>query len=143
MLISRRSPKKSKLFQSRFKDGSGVDFPLRQYLRCREDLMSGSLHLVLLVAFTVTVGFFGPTVNEIFERHGGDLPGGLRWTALAMVAAFVLLLVRRVVNRGRELRETWQEMRRLQSELRRRPDSRPLDEAAGTRGDPAADDRRS
>ncbi len=42
MLISKKSPRTSARFASRFGDRSIGDFPLRQYLRLREDLVTES-----------------------------------------------------------------------------------------------------
>ena len=55
MLISKNSRRKSEQFESRFRDGLGGDFPLRQYLRCREDFTSGLIHLIVLGAFAFTL----------------------------------------------------------------------------------------
>ena len=51
MLISKRSRRKSDVFESRFREAGGADFPLRQYLRCREDFASGLVHPASAGAF--------------------------------------------------------------------------------------------
>jgi hypothetical protein len=123
MLISRRSRRTSKVFRSRFGDDTGLAFPLRQYLRCREGLISGALHFLLLVAFTVAIILFGHTVDNLLRRHGAELAPWIRWATLVAFAALVLLLIRRLVVRVRELRETWRELGRWKAEMSRRPDS--------------------
>jgi hypothetical protein len=120
MLISKRSRRKSERFDSRFRDGSGGDFPLRQYLRCREDFSSSLVHLVLLVAFVVTLIVFGRAVNSLFDRHGADLNPWFRRGTLVLLAVFVLSVLRRLYYKVVDLKEIRREMARLQTEFRHR-----------------------
>jgi predicted membrane chloride channel (bestrophin family) len=122
MLILRKSRRTSERFESRFRDGSGSNFPLRQYLRCREDLSSGIIHMLLLVTFAGVLVVFARTVNTLFLQHGADLSPWVRYVAVGLVLVLVLVLVRRAFRRFVELRETWGEMRQLRSELGRVPD---------------------
>jgi hypothetical protein len=118
MLISKRSRRKSDVFASRFRDGRGGDFPLRQYLRCREDLTSGIVHAFLLLAFAVTLVGFGRTVAHLFDSHGADLNPWLKRGALVLVAIFVLSVLRRLYYKVVELREIRRDMARLKSVFR-------------------------
>jgi hypothetical protein len=120
MLISKRSRRKSDRFDSRFRDGSAADFPLRQYLRCREDFTSGLVHLVLLGAFVVTLVVFGKAVNGLFDQHGGDLNPWFRRGALLLMGLFVLSVLRRLYYKVVELKEIRSEMAELQAEFRHR-----------------------
>ena len=81
--------------------------------------------MMYLVAFAITMAFFGRTVNDLFTRHGADLAPWIRWLALGLVALLVLFLVRRVVRKAAELRETWQDLGRLKSELSQLPEDEP------------------
>ena len=118
MLITKRSRRRSEIFDSRFRDGKGVDFPLRQYLRCREDFFSSIVHLVVLAAFVVTLCFFATTVGHLFDKHGSHLHSFYRWGAMGLVWLFALVLVRRLFRKFGYLRETRQEMKRLQEEIK-------------------------
>lgn len=118
MLISRKSRRSSKLFESRFRDGAGVDFPLRQYLRCREEFLGGLVYAALLTVFSVSLLFFCGTVSELFANHGAHLNPWFHRLALAMVLAFFLVVLRRVFGKLRELGSIRREMHRLKSEFR-------------------------
>ncbi len=118
MLISKRSRRKSALFDSRFRDGSGGGFPLRQYLRCRESFSSGLVHTLLYVAFIVTLVIFTRTINDLFSTHGADLNPWFRRGALFMMGLFILSVLRRLYYKVMELREIRAEMSRLKGEFR-------------------------
>ena len=118
MRISKRSRRKSAMFDSRFRDGSGGDFPLRQYLRCKEEFTSGLVHSLLYVAFVVTLVVFSRTVNNLFSTHGADLNLWFRRGALFVLGLFILSVMRRLYYKVMELREIWTEMLRLEGEFR-------------------------
>jgi hypothetical protein len=118
MQILKRSRKKSELFESRFRDGSGGDFPLRQYLRCREDFSSGLLHIVLYVAFVVTLVVFTRAISDLFAAHGADLNPWFRRGALFLMGLFILSVLRRLYYKVVELKEIRGDMRQLQEEFR-------------------------
>ena len=119
MLISKRSRRKSELFTSRFRDG-GVDFPLRQYLRAREDFAAGLVHLALLVAFLVVVLLFGQTLNHLFARHGAELNPWWRRGVMVLWAGFGLSVLRRLYYKVGALREIRREMAGLKASFRDR-----------------------
>ena len=118
MLISKRSRRKSALFESRFRDGRGGDFPLRQYLRCREDFTSGLVHTLLYVAFVVVLVMFTFTVGDLFSTHGTDLNPWYRRGCLFLMGLFILSVLRRLYYKVMELREIRAEMSRLKGEFR-------------------------
>ena len=118
MLISKRSRRKSELFESRFRDGRGGDFPVRQYLRCREDFTSGLVHILLYGVFAVTLVMFTFTLNDMFNAHGAHLNPWFRRAALFLMALFVLSVLRRLYYKVMELKEIRAEMRRLKGEFR-------------------------
>ncbi len=118
MLSLKRSRRKSHVFESRFRDGRAGDFPLRQYLRCREDFSSGVVHTILLAAFIVTLVGFGRTLMHLFDGHGANLNPLYRWASLGLMALFVLSVLRRLYYKVMELREIRREMARLQAGFR-------------------------
>jgi len=117
MLISKRSRRKSELFTSQFRDG-GVDFPVRQYLRAREDFASGLVHLVLLAAFLVTIALFGRTLDHLFATHGAHLDPWWRRGVLALWGLFGLSVLRRLYYKVGALREIRREMAALKASFR-------------------------
>ena len=119
MVFARRSRRPSTMFDSRFRDGRGGDFPLRQYLRCKEEFTGGVVHLLVQVIFAVMLGFFGRTLNHLFQRHGGDLNPAYRWLALGLLGIFILSVLRRLYYKVVELRDLRREMAHLQEEMRR------------------------
>ncbi len=127
MLISKRSRRKSEVFSSRFRDGSGAGFPLRQYLRCREDFTSGLVHTLLTVAFIVTLIVFGRTLGHLFDSHGEHLSPWYKWAAMGLMGLFVLSVLRRLYYKVMELKEIRQEMARLQSVFRGQKESPEAD----------------
>jgi len=118
MLISKKSRRKSDVFQSRFRDGSGGDFPLRQYLRCREDFSSGLIFALLNLAFLFTLGVFTKTLGNLFDSHGQNLNPLYKPAAWALMGVFMLSVVRRLYYKVMELREIRREMAHLQSQFR-------------------------
>ena len=120
MLISKRSRRKSELFNSRFTDGRGADFPVRQYLRCREDFTSGLVHILLYIAFAVTLVVFTFTLDDLFSVHGSQLNPWFRRGTLFLMGLFVLSVLRRLYYKVMELRDIRSEMQNLKSEFRQR-----------------------
>ncbi|MCP4290749.1 MAG: hypothetical protein GY780_02800 [bacterium] len=120
MLISKRSRRKSELFDSRFRNGEGSDFPLRQYMRCKEEFSGGLVHLVLLAAFFGTLLGFGDTLNNLFLKHGTDLNPGYRWIALGLLVIFLLSVLRRILHKVLDLKDVRKEMALLKTEMSRR-----------------------
>lgn len=117
MLISKKSRRKSDTFESRFRTGEGADFPLRQYLRCREELIAQFVQGLLLLVFAVTLALFARPLNALFERHGADLSPLWRWMALGALFLFIVSVLRRLYGRVTEIREIRREMARLKDEF--------------------------
>ena len=118
MLISKRSRRKSTVFESRFRAGPGTDFPLRQYLRCREDFSSGLVHTLLIVAFIVTLVVFARSLGLLFDSQGAHLNPWYKRGALVLMGLFVLSVLRRLYYKVMELREIRREMAQLKSVFR-------------------------
>ena len=122
MLISRRSRRKSDLFESRFRTGEGTDFPLRQYMRCKEEFSGGLVHMVLLGAFFITLLAFGQTLNSLFNSHGDGINPAFRWLALGFLLLFLLSVLRRFFHKILDLRDIRREMAALKAEMARAED---------------------
>ena len=118
MLISKRSRRRSELFESRFRDGRGGNFPLRQYLRCRDDFTSGLVHLLLYAAFVVILMTFIRAIIGLFSTHGADLNPWFQRGSLFLITLFILSVLRRLYYKVMELREIRVEMSRLKGEFR-------------------------
>lgn len=122
MLISKRSRRRSTLFDSRFRSGEGTDFPLRQLMRGKEEFSGGLVHMVLLGAFLVTLVGFGKAVNSLFNNHGADLNPAYRWLALGMLLLFILSVLRRFIHKILDLRDVRREMALIREEMRNSAD---------------------
>lgn len=134
MLITRRSRRRSEVFRSRF-DEAGQEFPLRQYMRCREDVASSIVHAVLLAGFAVALVLFGRVLWRVFSVHGGDLsPWYQRFSALG-VGIMILFVLRRLWGRVQNAREARDEMRALQARLRALGEDAPRDDGPPAPGD--------
>ncbi|HPF69591.1 MAG TPA: hypothetical protein PLQ13_02875 [Candidatus Krumholzibacteria bacterium] len=120
MLISKRSRRTSEQFSSRFRDGQGVEFPLRQYLRCREDFATTMVHAALLAAFLVTVLLFGRTLDRLFDVHGAHLNPWYKRGAFLLWGFFALSVLRRLCYKVLSLREIRREMGELKAVFRDR-----------------------
>jgi len=124
MLITKKSRRRSAMFDSRFRDGNGIEFPVRQYLRCREDLVSGIVQVALLAAFLGIIVAFGRTLAGFFANHGEQIDPWLRRGAWVLMVVFCLSVVRRLYYKVAELRILRREMRELKDSFRgadRRP----------------------
>jgi hypothetical protein len=118
MLISKKSRRQSEVFASRFRDGAGAEFPVRRYLRCREDFASGLVHLVLLTAFLVTLAGFGRTIDRLFTAHGDDLSPWFRRGAFLLLGVICLSVLRRIYYKVAALKELRGEMKSLKATFR-------------------------
>ena len=117
MLISKKSRRKSDQFESRFRDGSGGGFPLRQYVRAREDFTSGLVHLGLRFVFVVTLVVCTGPINALFPTHGADLSPWFGRIAMVVMVFFELSVVRRLYYKVLELRGIRREMHHLRAEI--------------------------
>lgn len=126
MLISKKSPRPS----DRFFTGAGADdpanFPLRRYMRLREDFGSLAAHSLLVALLVVLVWALGRAAAVAFRVHGKSLSPWYSRAVWMLIAIFTLSAVRVLYYRCRELRRIRREMRQLRASFR---------QAAG--GDPA------
>jgi hypothetical protein len=118
MLISKKSPRTSQLFASRFGDGDLGDFPLRQYLRLREDLALGAVHTSLIAILLVLIIVFGKAFDGLFRAHGAGLNPLYRPAIWVLVAIFALSVMRRLYYKLVGLRQIRREMIMLRASFR-------------------------
>jgi len=118
MLISKRSPRTSERFSSRFGDGAPGDFPLRQYLRLREDLGVRTLHAVLTAVLVVLLIVFGRALDGLFQAHGAHLSPWYRRGMWLLIAILALSVLRRLYYKLLEVRQIRSEMRELRAGFR-------------------------
>jgi len=103
-------------FRSRFDQAEDL-FPLRQYLRIREELVRRSITSVVLIAFAVALAMFGRSMHRMIARHGD---GGATWlepTAWTLVAVSLLLTARRIWRNVNAVLELRTELNRYKSEV--------------------------
>ena len=122
MRITKRSRRRSELFDSRFRTGGAADFPLRQYLRCREDFFAGIVHAALLLVFLIVIIMFTGTIDDLFRVHGQHLRPAYRYIVLGLMVLFSLFVLRRLYYKVRELRSIRLEMTALQARFRQDDD---------------------
>lgn len=96
-------------FRSRFKHSPEV-FPLRQYLRCRDEFVHRMIHTGVLILFTVLQLVFLRTLHRFFARHGAHLPFWVEGTCWVAIAVIVGLTLRRIIRNIKESRELRAEM---------------------------------
>jgi hypothetical protein len=121
MLITRKSRRRSKRFHSRF-DQDSPDFPLRQYYRCREDMISSLVMAVLLAGFVVVLFILGHVLWQVFAVHGRHLNPLYRVLVFGGLFIVILIVVRRLWLRLQNAREARAEMHELARRLERRND---------------------
>lgn len=118
MLISKRSPRTSERFASRFGDGAPGDFPLRQYLRLREDLGYHLVHTTLTAILFVLIVVFGRAFDALFRAHGAGLNPWIRRGIGVLVVIFALSVLRRLYYKLVGLRQIRREMSELRAGFR-------------------------
>lgn len=118
MLISKKSPRTSERFASRFGSGSTGDFPLRQYLRLREDFGAGILHAALTAMLVVLIFVFGRSFDGLFRTHGAGLSPWYRRGMWVLVVVFALSVLRRLCYKLLAMREIRREMGELKASFR-------------------------
>lgn len=91
MLITkklRKNKSSSTAYKSRFSGDAG-SFPLRQYMRAKDELVSRTIMAVIFAAFAIALSIFSKTVFFLISRHGQNLHNLTKWFA----ACFILILV--------------------------------------------------
>ncbi len=119
MLISKRSRKTEtddSRFRSRFRDAE-VNFPLRQYMRCRDAFAQRIIHSVILTGIVVALMLFGRTLHHLFERHGMHLNPWYERFCLLALALVCLVILRRIWGHLGSLPELRRDMREYNRQI--------------------------
>lgn len=97
---------------------TGGDFPLRRYLRRREELTAGAAHALLLAALAVLVLWLGGAVDALCRGPGGRTAGWVRPAVWVVTAILALSVGRRLYYKLMELRQIRREMTALRAAFR-------------------------
>lgn len=105
-------------YRSRFADGEDL-FPLRQYLRARDELIHRGITATVLTGFAVALVLFGRAVHRLIARHGDGGAGWLEPAAWALVLLALGVTLRRVWRHLAAIRELRGELRKLREDVAR------------------------
>ena len=126
MLSSKKSPRKSDLFRSRFLAAGRDAATIRDAKRLQEYMVGQVILAILQIGFMVALALFARAVYNLFQRHGGDLnPMYMRLSLGGILVCFLLvsrrflLRIREISGLRRELAEAQDRLRRLRERLRR------------------------
>ena len=132
MLISKSFPEKADS-PGRAPGSAAVgDFPLRRYLRRREELAAGVAHALLLMIHAVLVVGLGRSLDHLCRVPAGAVRPWARPAVWVGTAALVLSVGRRLYYKWMELRQIRREMVALRAAFR----------LAGDEGGPQGEDGR-
>jgi cytochrome c oxidase subunit IV len=92
-------------------------FPLRQYMRCRDEIAHRVILAVIQAGFLVALVILGLAIHRAFERHGASAAGWIEPATLVLVAVVMISLARKMVVNIRESIRVRAEMRRLTAEI--------------------------
>ncbi len=99
----------------------GGDLPLRQYRRCRQALWSGTTQAVVLGALAISLMLFARSLLTLFASHGSGGNSWHPWLVLGLLAVVILITLRRLFNRLRELRALRVELAALKAQVQGDP----------------------
>lgn len=128
MLISKNSPERETPAAAGSAPAVAGDFPLRRYLRRREDLAAGAAHAALLAVLAVLVVLLGRALDALCRAPAGPAGDWSRPAVWLGTAILALSVGRRLYYKLMELRQIRREMSALRAAFR------PLGEEGGTRG---------
>jgi len=97
-------------FRSRFAEGSDA-FPLRQSLRCRDELIQRCLTLVLTAILAGLLVSFGLTAHRLFVHHRARAGVWGEILLLGAVGVALILTARRLMRNIFEIKELLGEWR--------------------------------
>lgn len=119
MLISRRSPRRATEgpFRSRL-FGESAELPLRRYRTCRELVLGSTVHCGILAALILAMGLFTQSVWTLLRRHGAGVDPWTVRGVMALLGLTILLMVRRLVLRLRELGSLRRELADLARQIK-------------------------
>lgn len=98
-------------YRSRFAEGSDA-FPLRQSLRCRDELIQRSIKLALSAILAGLLVSFGLTAHRLFVHHRAKAGVWGEILLVGLVGIALALTVRRIVRNILDIKELLGEWRR-------------------------------
>jgi cytochrome c oxidase subunit IV len=104
-------------FRSRF-EGDADMFPLRQYMRCREEIAHRVILSLVQAGFLVALIYLAFAIHRAFERHGTSAAAWIEPATLVLVAVVMLSLTRKMLINIRESLRVRKEMKRLTAEIK-------------------------
>ncbi len=122
MLISKKSPRPSERFFTGPGNGNPGDFPLRRYMRLREDLGSGAAHAALTLVLLALVVALGRAALGLFRVRGAGLSPWYGRSVWMLIAIFTLSVARVLYYKFRDLRRIRREMQHLRATFRQSGD---------------------
>lgn len=97
-------------YRSRFAEGSDA-FPLRQSLRCRDELIQRGIQMVLAAILTGLLVSFGLTAHRLFVHHRAKAGVWGEILLLGVVGVALALTARRLVLNIFSMKELYGEWR--------------------------------
>ncbi len=128
MLISKSSPERETPAAAGPGSAAAGDFPLRRYLRRREDLAAGAAHAALLAVLTVLVILLGRALDAVCRAPAGPARALSRPAVWLGTGILALSVGRLLYYKLMELRQIRREMSALRAAFR------PVGEEGGPRG---------
>ncbi len=104
-------------FRSRF-DGDADLFPLRQYMRCRDEIAHRVIFSLVQTGFLVALVYLGWAMHQAFVRHGESAPAWVEPASLLLVLVVMVSVGRKIVINVREAVRVRAEMKRLTAEIK-------------------------
>ena len=103
-------------FRSRF-EGDADLFPLRQYMRCRDEFVHRIVVSLIQAGFLVALVYLGLSIHRAFERHGADAAAWIEPVCLVGVGLVMISLGRKSFRNMREAVRVRAEMKILSTEI--------------------------
>jgi ABC-type nickel/cobalt efflux system permease component RcnA len=129
MLSSKKSPRKSELFHSRFMAAGQDAATIRDVQRLREYLAGQVILAILQIGFIIALALFARALYNLFERHAEALnPMYFRLSMGGVLVCFLLvcrrlfLRIREIIGVRREMRHAHDKLRSLRERLRGKDD---------------------
>jgi hypothetical protein len=105
MLITRKSRRGNSSinkYESRF-TGKAGSFPLRQYLRAKDEIISKSVLTLIYAGFGIALFLFSKTVYSLFNMHGQHLHISVKWLTVTVVVILALISIYRCYRSIKEI----------------------------------------
>lgn len=131
MLISKRSRRARDRVFAGPGAGDPGDFPLRRYMRLREDFGAGAAHAALLGLLVVFVLALGRNAGVAFRAHGKLLNPWYGRVLWMLITIFTLSVGRLLYYKCMGLRRIRREMAALRASFRQVGRGEPTDDRPG------------